>query len=105
MEVEHFSFVEVSNDDVYIDLHVHPKAKSSQIVGVYNQRLKIQLTAAPVGGKTNEELRRLLAKTFNTNKSNVIVTRGTKSKHKRVLLRNVPSTFISTILMDIVSIQ
>ena len=66
---EDLPFVKVTADGVYMGLYIRPKAKSTEIVGVHDQRLKIQLTSPPIEGKANGELRCFLAKTllFNFN--------------------------------------
>jgi uncharacterized protein (TIGR00251 family) len=51
--------------------------------------LKIRLTAAPVDGKANRALIKLLAKSFNISTSKVTILTGETSRHKRIRIDGI----------------
>ena len=64
---------------------VIPKSSRSEIVGAMaDGTLRVKIAAAPEKGKANDELRRLLAKTYNVRLSDVEILSGLTSPLKRV---------------------
>ena len=66
-----------------IAVRVHPRAKRDEVVerdGV----LIVRVTAAPVEGKANDAVRKLLAKRLGIAPSRVAVVRGASSRDKLV---------------------
>lgn len=63
-------------------VHIQPRASRSEIIGLYGERLKIKITAAPVAGQANAEACVLLAKYFGVAKSQVSLLKGQKSRDK-----------------------
>lgn len=61
-----------------------PRASRSEIVGEHDGDLKVRISAPPVDGAANEEVVRLLAKSFGVAKSSVTIVSGETSKTKRV---------------------
>ena len=51
-------------DDLILECHLQPAARSDDFAGLHGDRLKIRLTAPPVDGKANAELIELVARTF-----------------------------------------
>lgn len=83
------SWLEVRGDDVHIDVIVVPRASRSRIMGVHDNRLKVQITAAPVEGQANDALRHLLAKLLDVSKAQVEVVGGVSGRRKTVRLAGV----------------
>jgi uncharacterized protein len=77
-------------DDVFLDVVVAPRASRTRVMGVHDDRLKIQVAAPPVEGKANEVLVRFLADTLGIAKAQVDIVGGTSSKRKTVRLAGVP---------------
>ena len=72
-----------------IKIKVIPKSSKSKIVGkMADGVLKIKLKSAPVDGKANEELIKLLAKHFKTTKDDIKIIKGEKSKNKIIEIKN-----------------
>jgi uncharacterized protein len=69
--------------DLILAVHIQPRASQAGVVGIHADRLKIKTTAAPVDGKANEEVCKLLAKLFGVAKSQVILLQGHTSRDKR----------------------
>ncbi len=74
-----------------------PNAKRTAIVAVNDQELVISLHAKAHQGEANKELIGFLSKILQLPKSQVILQRGEKSKHKHVV---VPYTGITKILIN-----
>jgi hypothetical protein len=51
--------------------------------------LKVKLTSAPVDGRANAELIKLLANYFNTAKSNVEIIKGLTGRKKLVTIHSI----------------
>ena len=67
-----------------LTLHVQPGAKSSEVVGMHGNALKVRLAAPPVDGKANLELRRFMAEAFGVPLRSVTLVRGEASRQKTV---------------------
>ncbi|MFZ0517703.1 MAG: DUF167 domain-containing protein [Acidobacteriaceae bacterium] len=68
------------------EVHVHPRAKHSAIMGILNGRVKLALASPPVDGRANEELRRFFATLFGISRSAVQLVGGEHNRDKRVLI-------------------
>ena len=77
------------NGDLLFSVQVVPRASRSEIVGEYNGSLRIRLAAPPVDGAANDELRRLLAKSFNVPRSSVQLVSGQGSRTKQIRIVGV----------------
>lgn len=73
-------------DGCELDVLVAPRAARSQVVGLHDGRLKIQLAAPPVDGAANAALCELLADVLEVPKSAVTIARGQTGKRKTVRL-------------------
>ena len=63
---------------------VIPKANRNEIIGWEENELKIRLKAVPEKGEANATLISFLAKTLNIAKSQIELTSGSTSRHKRL---------------------
>lgn len=72
-----------------MDLFIAARASRSRIAAIYDNRLKIQLTAAPVDGEANAELLVFLSKLFKLPKANFAISSGLTSKRKVVNIRGI----------------
>ena len=79
-------------------VQVVPRASRSEIVGEHDGLLRVRIAAAPVEGAANQELIKVLAKTFRVSKSNVEIVSGKSSRVKQV---TVSGTDLS--LSDVIS--
>jgi uncharacterized protein (TIGR00251 family) len=69
---------------ITFDVQVVPRASRDRLGPVHGDRLKVQLTAAPVDGAANEALVALLAKTLGRPRSDVRILRGATGRKKTV---------------------
>lgn len=77
--------------------YVQPGAKKHAIVGLIADELKIKLSTPPIEGRANQELIKLLSKSFKVPKSNIRLKSGDKSRHKCIEITGTninPENFI-----------
>jgi len=86
--------IEEKEGTVSFAVRVQPRASRDQIVGVYQDGLKIRLTAPPVDDRANEALRKLLASRLNVPIAAVRIASGERSRSKRVEVRGVTAAMI-----------
>ena len=72
--------------NLHISVTVQPKSSRNEVVGVVSESLKVKLTAPPVDGKANSALVKLLARQFHVPPSRVVIARGDRSRHKRIIV-------------------
>lgn len=73
-----------NENSIVFEVRVIPRSSKSEIVGEYNDCLKVKLTSPPVDGEANEELIKLFSKTFNISKSDIFILSGQTSKTKQI---------------------
>ena len=71
-----------------IEVKVIPNAKRNAI-SAEGQRFKVHLSAPAVDGKANEALVRFLAEHYQVRKSQIEITKGLKSRHKIIIIREI----------------
>lgn len=80
-------------DDLLLQISVQPRSSSNSISGTHNNQLRVKLTAAPVDGKANQALIKLLSKTFAVPARQISIEKGENARSKRVCIRspkNIP---------------
>jgi hypothetical protein len=83
-------WLRISGSDVAVDVVVVPRSSRNRVVGVHDNRLKIQLTSPPVEGRANAALVDLVAKLVGVARAHVQVVAGTTSRRKTVQIASVP---------------
>lgn len=78
-----------SSPPTEIAVRLQPRAKRTEIVGERDGALVVRVTAAPVEGKANEALCRLIAKRVRVARGSVAVVRGHRSRDKLVRVEGV----------------
>ncbi len=76
-----------TSDGVVLSLHCQPGAKASRVVGLHDERLKIQLQAPPLENRANEALVAWLAEQLGVPRKQIDLLTGQTSRQKRVLVR------------------
>lgn len=79
-------------------VRVVPRASRSELAGEHDGALKVRVAAPPVEGAANEELARLLAKTFGVASRDVEVISGRASKSKRVRVRGAKASDLMNLI-------
>lgn len=80
-------WISESADDegfAFLNIHVQPGAKRSEIVGPHGDDLKIRVAAPAVDGKANEALLAFLVKRLGLLRQHVTLIGGQTSRKKRL---------------------
>ena len=81
-------------------VRVVPRSSKSEIVGEHDGALKVKLASPPVDGAANDELVKLLAKSFGVPRSSVEIVSGHTSKTKTVRVRGAAQDKIAAVLQQ-----
>ena len=73
-------------------VRIVPRASRSEITGEQSGALRVRIAAAPVEGAANQELIKLLAKSFKLPKNAVQIISGSTSKNKIVRIQGGDAT-------------
>ena len=68
-------------------IRVQPRSSKNQIMGLYGDALKINLTAPPVDNAANKACRDFLAGLLSVPKSSVSIVSGHKGRNKQVMVQ------------------
>jgi uncharacterized protein (TIGR00251 family) len=79
----------LNNHQLTLYCHVQPGAKRTQITGLHDNCIKIQLKSPPVDGKANKALIQYLADICGCAKSSIIIKRGLSSRRKTLIIDNI----------------
>ena len=80
-------------------VRVQPRASRDEIVGEYQDGLKIRLTAPPVDDRANAALRRLLASRLKVPLAAVRIASGGRGRIKRVEVNGVSAAMIRALVV------
>ena len=83
---------------VVFNVQVVPRASRSEIIGEHNGALRVRIAAPPVDGAANEELIRILARTFKVSQGAIRIMSGHAGRIKRVGITGGEPGFLDTIL-------
>lgn len=72
---------DVSNG-IQVTLYVQPNASKSEVIGPFNNALKIKIHAPPVDGKANEEIIYFFSKLLKIPKKNIDLLKGDFGRNK-----------------------
>lgn len=70
-----------------INIWVQPNAKSTEVIGMHADFLKIKLHAPAVDNKANEGLILFLSESFKTAKSNITLVKGQHHRKKKLQIQ------------------
>ena len=85
-------------DSIIFMVRVMPRSSQSEIVGEYDDALKVKLNSPPVDGAANAELIKLLARAFDVSKAQIEILSGNTSKLKQVKISGANQNVWSDIL-------
>jgi len=83
-------------------VHVQPGARSSGVVGIHGDALKVRLAAPPLEGRANQALLTLLAERFGVERGRLAVISGTTARRKRVRFDGVDAAAFEVMLRLVV---
>ncbi|MDH5715224.1 MAG: DUF167 domain-containing protein [Candidatus Aminicenantes bacterium] len=78
-----------TREGISLSVLVVPRSSKNEIVGVIEGRLKIKLTAPPVGGAANRELITFLVKKLGIDRSSICLRMGEKQKRKVLEIKGI----------------
>jgi uncharacterized protein len=93
----HMKIIELKGA-VSFAVRVQPRASRDEIVGEYQDGLKVRLTAPPVDDRANEALCKLLAARLKVPLAAVRITSGQRGRNKRLEIRGVTAAMIRGLL-------
>ena len=76
------TWLKINADSAQLLLHVQPGARTSEIVGVHGDALKIRIAAAATEGKANAAVCQFIANKLGICATQVELHRGSKSRRK-----------------------
>ncbi len=83
------NYFKITGNDIIIKVKIVPGSSKNKIIGVYNDSLKINITAPPVEGKANKKCIAYLAKYFDVVKSKIEIISGQTSKNKFIKIYDI----------------
>lgn len=86
--------------NLILRIYVQPRASRDEIVGEYQDELKIRITAPPVDGEANAYLVKLFSKWFGVRKDQVKLLRGETGRHKMILIQEPKKIPITMVIND-----
>lgn len=86
------------DETVTFKVQVVPRASRSEIIGAHDGALRVRIAAPPVDGAANEELVRMLAKSFGVSRSAVTIVRGQSARLKTVSIRGASKEALERVL-------
>ena len=82
-------YFKITGNDIIVKVKIVPGSSKNKIIGVYNDSLKITITAPPVEGKANKKCIAYLAKYFDVAKSKIEIIAGQTSKNKLIKIYDI----------------
>lgn len=79
--------IQIIDKNIILNLYVHTQSKKNKIYGIYNNKIKIYISASPKNNKANEYLIKFLAKKFKVVKKNIFIEKGKNSKNKIISIK------------------
>jgi uncharacterized protein (TIGR00251 family) len=89
-----------ANNSISFEVRVVPRSSKSEIIGEHDGALKIKIASAPVDNAANEELIKLLSKTFGVSKMEIEIVSGQSSKRKMVRIKGADANKIAAVLQS-----
>ena len=83
-------WLQTSGDDLRLEVIVAPRASRTRIMGIHDNRLKIQLAAPPAEGQANKALVRFVSELLDVPSAQVEIVGGASSTRKSLRLYGVP---------------
>ncbi len=78
--------IKICDNKILLNVKVTPKASSNKIGKIFNNCLKIYVTAAPEAGQANKVVIELLADLLKISKNSIFITQGLTSQNKIISL-------------------
>ncbi|MEA2011611.1 MAG: DUF167 domain-containing protein [Verrucomicrobiota bacterium] len=83
------NYIKSTETGCLLMLTVRAGASADKIVGPYDNRLKIKISAPPEDGKANKAIQKFFSKKLGISKSEIQIIKGTTSQNKKLSLNNI----------------
>ncbi|MBS0288610.1 MAG: YggU family protein [Proteobacteria bacterium] len=83
--MKHFQW---DNQDLILKLYIQPNAHQDKVIGLFNDQLKIQISARAVDNKANNYLQKWLAQEFQVPKTQVLLIKGAHARQKTFKIKS-----------------
>lgn len=77
------------DDGVLIRIHLQPRASRTEICGIHGDELKVRVTSPPVDDAANRLCIEFFAGILKVAKSRVVISAGSRSRHKTIRITGV----------------
>ncbi|WP_158675171.1 DUF167 family protein [Candidatus Pantoea edessiphila] len=78
------NFITFKKNSFLINVHINAGTNSNKIIGIHNNKIKINVAAPAIQQKANNLLRNFLSLEFKIPKSNIIIEKGKLGKYKQL---------------------
>ena len=85
------TYITQKNENNILHVYIIPNASKNEIIGIYNNLLKIKLKTSPINNAANNELISFLSKKLNIAKKNINISHGVKQKRKSISINGLSS--------------
>lgn len=93
-------WLRIGDGKITLRLHVQPGAKTTRIIGLHGDALKISLAAAPIEGQANALLVAFIADRLGLARSSVRLRGGQSSRRKLIEVIAAPADAAKRLLPD-----
>ena len=90
--------IKETESGVTIEVKLHPRAGRDRIAGVIENRLKIDVSAAPVKNQANRSMIKLLSKTLKVPQNTIVIKRGATGRNKLIEIRSISTEEITKLI-------
>ncbi|MEA3468622.1 MAG: DUF167 domain-containing protein [Thermodesulfobacteriota bacterium] len=90
---------------ILLKVYVQPRASKNRFIGLYNDAIKLAITAPPVDGKANAAVIRFLASVLNLQKKDLEIKHGLQSRKKSVLITGVSLDNVRTQIQSLTPVN
>ena len=80
------NFIKLEGNKIFLKVHINPNSKKDEILGVYNDSLRVKISSPPVDGKANKAIIKFFSKFLNIPKSKIKIEKGDKSRDKLIAI-------------------
>lgn len=91
---------DVSDENLIMTVKVKPNSSMNKVARGQDGTILVWLTCAPVEGKANREMIKLLARKLKVPQSAISIERGERAKDKTILIRGISGQRVEQSLSD-----
>lgn len=92
--------IEVHPEGCLLSVRAQPGAKRDALVGEYDGRLKVAVTAPAQDGRANAALTEVIRKVLGLRRSQIELLDGATAREKRFLIRDFTPTDLTTLIQS-----